>query len=207
MHAVDDCEVDIISISFGFEEHDLDGELWEAIEHAIKNGVHIFAAAANGGANKGRSYPATHPGVFCIYPTDALGNRLDFSPTPLTQGFNFATVGEAVCSTWPIELPQPEANQGGGGPSTAVRSGTSFATPIAACLAAFVLRFAKIHLEPKYLRNLKTHAVMEKVLGSIAEKRDDIHYLMLLPGVKFLFGREKKHEKIREDMKEIIEPS
>jgi len=98
----------------------------------------------NSGANLDRAYPARHDEVICIHSVDANGNRSKFSPTASTSDDNFATIGEAVESTWPLGLCD------GQGQNYLYKSGTSFATPIAVGIAAFLLEYSKLHLSPEY---------------------------------------------------------
>ncbi|KAF5645877.1 uncharacterized protein FTJAE_2307 [Fusarium tjaetaba] len=125
--AANECDADIISLSFGYEDHD---ELIEqALKNAISKGKLIVAAASNNGGLKGRSRPARREGVLCIHATDGKGNSGDMNPSSLERGDNFATLGVSVCfynaqgDLW--------------------KSGTSFATPIAVGFAAAVLEFAR----------------------------------------------------------------
>ncbi|GAM36943.1 hypothetical protein TCE0_022f06439 [Talaromyces pinophilus] len=216
-----DRKVDIISISFGFQQKIFGDALEKAIDYAKENKVHIFAAASNNGGNTGRSWPARYDGVFCIHSTDASGNPSGFNPTELEE-INFATVGEAVESSWPGHLSQsPESleidcedgddTQGGAEtprvPPTEVKSGTSFATPIAASIAAFLLRYAKTHLDPEHVQQLKRHSVMRSVLKCMAgPKRKEFYYLTLRSNPDHLFGKEDP-EDIRRDIITAIKQS
>ncbi|KAH8796747.1 hypothetical protein BGZ57DRAFT_19922 [Hyaloscypha finlandica] len=216
-----DRKVDIISISFGFQQKILGDALEKAIDYAKEKEVHVFAAASNKGGNTGRSWPARYDGVFCIHSTDAYGNPSGFNPTELEE-INFATVGEAVESSWPGHLSQsPESLEIDGEdgddaqdgaetprvPSTEVKSGTSFATPIAASIAAFLLRYAKTHLDPEHVQQLKRHSVMRSVLKCMAgPKRKEFYYLTLSSEPDNLFGKEDP-EDIRRDIITAIKQS
>ena len=88
----------------------------------------IFAAASN----KGRGYPRTFPASFrehviCIHASTGNGANGDINPE-VYPGDSFMTLGIAV-----------ELIEGG---KFAYKSGTSFATPIAAGLAANILHLA-----------------------------------------------------------------
>ena len=126
--AVDDWEVDIISMSFGFPYLQLD--IQKALDDAISKKVLLFAAAANDGANEHIAYPANQPSVFAIFSTDGFGNPSDFNPVFRDDGFSFATLGENVLSN--------HLNN-----TKKTLSGTSIATPIAAATAALVLEFVR----------------------------------------------------------------
>ena len=207
-YAVTTWKVDIISMSFGFPDRDIDNYtmLEEAIQNAHRAHVLLFAAASNSGANLSRAYPARHEEVMCIHSTDANGNRSRFSPTA-KDGNNFATIGEAVESAWPSSLRSSKSN----GSCTAFKSGTSFATPIAASIAAFLLLYARLHLEEKWATMLKRGSGMKAVLRKIAvkggghQKRDGYDYIELSRYSDNLFG--KQEDLIRNEIIDAIKQS
>lgn len=121
-------------MSFGFTS--VEANIHSAISRAYKKKIIVFAAASNGNSES-ISFPASSPHVICISSADGYGNNSIFNP-PLKEGKdNFSVLGEAVESFWPASL--------GHGP-TARKSGTSYATPIAAGIAALVLQFARQNL-------------------------------------------------------------
>ncbi|KAL8349219.1 hypothetical protein RB601_001978 [Gaeumannomyces tritici] len=151
-HAAEIWKVDIVSMSFGLqppvpsEEDDQQAEqaalehynsLVEGIEAAVKGAsstVTMFAAASNGGKNVRRAFPATlSPWVIAVHASDGIGGAGGINP-PLQAGDNFMTLGMGV------EMMRREWNDSGGRLrpkyKSVRRSGTSFATPIAAGLAA-----------------------------------------------------------------------
>ena len=191
---MDDWKVDIISMSFGYPTNQIDGygELEDALLHAHSRDVLVFAAASNSGANLDRAYPARDPHVICVHSTDSDGNRSKFSPTALTRDANIATVGEAVQSAWPVALCDRDANPD----CVQCKSGTSYATPIAVGIVAFLLQYARIHL-PEAADLLKRQSKTKDVLLRIAEKsqhsinRDDYNYIALSLFPDNLFGKDK----------------
>ncbi|CAH0003255.1 unnamed protein product [Clonostachys byssicola] len=192
--AVDEWKVDIISMSFGYPTNQMEGyaQLESAILYAYSKGVLLFAAASNSGANLDRAYPARDPHVFCVHSTDSNGNRSKFSPTPLSQEFNLATIGEAVESAWPVKLCNTETNPR----CVQWKSGTSFATPILVGIAAFLIQYARIHL-PDKAHMLKRQEKMKSVLLKISDKtqqsiaRDGYSYIALNLFADNLFGKSK----------------
>ncbi|OBT94327.2 hypothetical protein VE01_07702 [Pseudogymnoascus verrucosus] len=127
-HAVDIWHVHIISMSFGFDELTLERDcIRSAILHAHYKGTVLFAAARNNGGLKQIAYPASETEVICINSTDGEGNPSSFNPSSKNDK-NFGTVGEAVLSSWPHSGKKR-------------MTGTSFATPIAAGIAAFTMDF------------------------------------------------------------------
>ena len=173
-------------MSFGFPDRNIDSysSLEKSIEKAHTSGRLLFAAASNSGANLERAYPARQEEVICVHSTNSNGNRSDFSPTAM-RGHNFATIGEAVGSAWPPSLTEEGAGD-------VYKSGTSFATPIAASIGAFLLQFARLHFTAEEAQELKKSSRMKAVLGAIAKKdlRDGYEYIELsLFGDNF-FGKE-----------------
>ncbi|PHH80893.1 hypothetical protein CDD80_5813 [Ophiocordyceps camponoti-rufipedis] len=203
--AVDEWDVDIISMSFGYPTNQIEGygKLNEAILHAYSRNVLMFAAASNDGANRDRAYPAQNRNVICVHSTDSDGNRSKFSPTAHKDDRNIATIGEAVQSAWPVVFCDEDTNP----EYVQTKSGTSFATPILAGIAAFLLQYARIHL-PEQARLLRQQSTMKEVLVKIAEKtqssmsRDGYHYVALNMFADNLFGKGKEFVDVM--LKEIL---
>ncbi|OTA01477.1 hypothetical protein A9Z42_0018300 [Trichoderma parareesei] len=176
-HAVDEWKVDIISLSFGWPSIDFDGydALDDAIAKADANKVLLFAAASNSGGRLPRAYPASSSHVICVHSTDTMGNASNFSPTAQPYSLNLATVAlkKYVSS----------------------RSGTSYATPIMAGIAAFLLQYARLHL-PEQASRLQKKENMEALLRRCAERgsnytpRDNYFYVALSLDRQTLFGRD-----------------
>jgi hypothetical protein len=172
-YAATQWKVDIITMSFGFPNR------IPAIEAAIHDAdCLIFAAAANHGGNHDRAYPAKHDSVICIHSTNGRGRRSDFNPPPLRQSDNFSIVGEAINSAWPGE---DEFKR---------KSGTSFATPVAAGLAAFVLEYGAQNLQDEQdkLQRLRTPEGMKDVFRLMTAEVDGYQYIRPWE----LFDRKKK---------------
>ncbi|SPN99566.1 uncharacterized protein DNG_02418 [Cephalotrichum gorgonifer] len=192
-HSVEAWNVDIISMSFGWPSSDFDGydSLVDAIDNAYGKKVLMFAAAANSGARLGRAYPASSPHVVCVHSTNTDGDASRFSPTAEPNAINIATVGESVESAWPTLLchdDQPDPKR--------TRSGTSYATPIIAGIAAFLLQYARLHLPENAAAMLKRKDRMEALLRRCAERgpnyspRDGYFYVELSLHGHNLFGQE-----------------
>jgi hypothetical protein len=142
-HAVTKWDVDIISLSFGMDTED------ENIKQAILRAVRppqintrariVFAAASNGGPIERRAFPASMSDVICVSASDGHGaNARLLSPDPDDHDDdNFITLGAYVRYP-PLVVSKAQATQ-----QHTYKSGTSFATPIAAGLAANVLEFAR----------------------------------------------------------------
>lgn len=125
-------EVDIISMSFGFEYDHY--EITQAIRKAKSRNIIMFAAAGNKGYSSKIAFPAKSSDVISIYSADGHGSPSAFNPELSQVGENFSVLGEGVESSWPLSLQEG---------STKRSSGTSVATAIAAGLAALLLDFLR----------------------------------------------------------------
>ncbi|KAG5925766.1 hypothetical protein E4U42_003954 [Claviceps africana] len=195
-HAVDEWKVDIVSLSFGFPDCTIDGykELESAIQYAYSHDVLMFAAASNSGGTQRIAFPARDQNVICIYATDTQGNRCDFSPSAEKHNINLATVGYGVESAWPVS----QCDVGKNPSCLTVRNGTSFAAPIAAGIAAFLLLYVRLHLPQQAARSTKQQK-MKRLLRELAKKdgdeitRDGYHFIDLSLCSDSLFGKEKHY--------------
>jgi len=139
--AAEDNDVDIISMSFGFDrEMPVGGRL--VISNAISDALRardqrilFFAAAANEGGNQPEMFPANHPHVISIRGTDDKGWLQRFNPPKGFTGLNcFMTLGQDV----------PGAGLSRDGGIEVFKSGTSVSTPIAAGIAGILLSYARL---------------------------------------------------------------
>ncbi|KAI1174995.1 peptidase S8/S53 domain-containing protein [Nemania sp. FL0916] len=130
--------VDIINMSFGWEESDLPGTetaasgVSGAIEFAEKHGVLLFAAATNYGLTQINDvfYPARDPRVVSVDAEDGLGNPAPFALRSVAGGggpIRYCAPGLSVNS--PV--------------SAEPMCGSSFACPVAAGVAGLVLEFVR----------------------------------------------------------------
>ncbi|GJN85885.1 hypothetical protein PLIIFM63780_009459 [Purpureocillium lilacinum] len=141
-HAIETWDVDIISMSFAFEQEEV--AIKEALYHAkskvSQKNVLMFAAASNNRSLRVEpiGYPArAMDRVICVNSSTVDMKRSSFSPKGIPGQPNLSVVGENVDAAWPVS---------GAGETQMSRrrmSGTSCATPIVAGIAAMILDFAK----------------------------------------------------------------
>ncbi|KAE9961836.1 hypothetical protein EG328_001518 [Venturia inaequalis] len=148
-------QVDIISMSFGLARYS------EAVHRSIKraesNNIVFFAAAANSGNTTPVAFPAREKEVLGIFASDGFGKPLAFNPPPQVRQNYLMILGANVEAAWP----------GGGRRS---QSGTSVATPIAACVAAFLYEYNANQLG---MTGLQCYRGVERVLSEMAQSRPD----------------------------------
>jgi len=120
-------------MSLGFEKSD--ERIRQAVKTATAADIIIFAAASNSGSqfpHKRVAFPARLSGhVFSIRSATAQRKLADASPVPRAGEDNFAVLGEAITAAYV------------GNKDSAYFSGSSFATPVAAGIAALILEFSK----------------------------------------------------------------
>ncbi|KAM0412751.1 hypothetical protein ACHAPD_007797 [Fusarium lateritium] len=167
-YSVEHWDVQVISMSWGFRrEHEC---ISDAIRLAHSKDKIMFAAASNEGANLPArvTFPASMQEVICVNSCDGYGNSSDFNPPPREGVFNFSTLGEAVIAKKSTLEPKR-------------LTGTSFATPTAAAIAASILEFViqkqvlKEHKELK--RHVATKDGMMKLLVAMSEPVSGFMYL------------------------------
>lgn len=123
--------VDIINMSFGWP-YNHDG-VRKAIDFARQNGVHMFASTSNDGLLGPPNdilYPARSDSVVGVDAADGHGEHARYAPSSSSQhsrGSRFSAPGLGISS------PNTERTW----------SGSSFACPIAAGVAALILEFAR----------------------------------------------------------------
>lgn len=178
--------VNIINMSFGFS-YRLRGPLKSALKKAAREHILVFAAMSNSGNNNpyGAAWPASDSGLTIgIHSCQEAGKRSSsFSPPPVASSHNFMVVGEQVLTHWP-------ETKGGG---FRLDEGTSFATPVAASMAALILAFERQHLCKKNreeaeemvdLDELRELHGMGRVLRHISvPDRETGHYSYIYPSL------------------------
>ena len=177
-YAANELRVDIITMSFGLDREN--GQIQAAIRNAFFKNILMFAAASNSGGNLEVKYPARKDEVICVYATDGSGNAFKKNPNNLTSSsLHFATLGVGVKSSWPKSLHNPPLQIGEA--SERRQTGTSFATPILAGIAACIIEFAIVqNLSDELLEVLKSRQGMQKTLLKLMVDdtlRSGLHYI------------------------------
>jgi len=126
------------------------------------------------GGNSRLGFPACLDDVICIGSTDGKGNKSSFTPGPYPEKkySYYSTLGEGVESSWPRHLNKDKGVER--------KSGTSYATPIAAGIAATILHF--MHQSPnpdKYLLSrLCSKRGMQMAIRQMIVERDGFDYIV-----------------------------
>ncbi|PVH76523.1 subtilisin-like protein [Cadophora sp. DSE1049] len=188
-------------MSFGLDKEN--AEVQTAIRNAFFKNILMFAAASNSGGNLEVKYPARKDEVICVYATDGSGNAFTKNPNNLTSSsFHFATLGVGVKSSWPRKLHDPPLKVGEA--SERRQTGTSFATPIVAGIAACIIEFAIVQNVPdELLTVLKTRQAMQKTLLKLMvddTPRSGLHYIHPWK----MFANDRSEESIVYAMKDIL---
>ncbi|KAH8600194.1 peptidase S8/S53 domain-containing protein, partial [Bisporella sp. PMI_857] len=169
-HAAKQWDVDIISLSLGIDS--LDSEIDEAIDEVTgptdgSKPKIIFAAASNNrGGNSTRAYPASRRGVICIHASDGNGGRNDqLNPSVKTHDGNFTTLGIGIPFKWDDK--------------DVLKSGTSFATPIAAGIAANMMEYTRhnIKLSARNMEDFYSPKGMVDLFQLLRQKKGDYGYI------------------------------
>lgn len=176
-----DNEVDVISMSFDWA--DKQEKLDEQIDLARRKGILLFAAASNDGnlAPESEIYPASKHAVFCVYSRSGLGARSAFNPWSPKHGKSFMFPGEDVTILDADHKPIKGVQRWSEG-DIERRTGTAYATPIAAGTAAMLLDLARQELTELQVlreveRRLKKVEGMSAVLMAMSgEPRDGEYY-------------------------------
>lgn len=160
--------VDVISISWGLDR-DVPS-VATALTMAQNKNVIILASASNVGLNRPVTFPARHPNVFCVGSADATGTRSNFSPVARDME-KFSAVGEAV-----LGATVPWRNN-----ASLVRrkDGTSTATAVATGIAALLLLYTRLFLEPE--NDASKYANMRKLFLFISQDSKGEPYRFLAP--------------------------
>lgn len=134
-------------------------DIRKAIEKA--SSTVFFGAAANHGGHAPRAFPAADPNVLCINASDGNGNDARINPNPVKGDFNFMTLGLA------IDFGDLRG------------SGTSYAAPIAAGLAAHIIYVADclLLLTDMARSCLRSRRGMRAMFELISVERDDHRFV------------------------------
>jgi hypothetical protein len=183
-------EVDIISMSFGWESEQ--EEVDKQIDLARSKGILLFAAASNDGDLGTGSYPASKHSVYCVYSCSGFGAKSTFNPRSSKPEKSFMFPGEDITILGANHKPT-KGVQGGEG-VVERRTGTSYATPIAAGTAAMLLDLARQEVtKPQVLgdveRRLKKVEGMSDVLLAMSGEPRDGGYYHVRPWI--LLGKSK----------------
>jgi hypothetical protein len=197
-HAIDEWKIDVIVMSFGFEqEQDSDSEadsIIEAIRYASRKGITMFAAASNDGNNRpdGVAWPARAMEVICVHSGTGFGDKSYFTPLPYDNQ-RVMVLGDHVESAWPVRMNEPTNRR--------FMSGTSCAAPIAAGIAAIVLDYARKFLDEEEWLRLRRVDCMRRIFEKMRSERL-LEYWWIQPWG--FFGQDNSSEWIESEIRKSI---
>lgn len=184
----------MISLSFGFSKTGTPDKIQKEIEKCLNDGIIVFASASNDGGNRPRTYPGNYDRVLCIHSATGVGDASTFNPTPEdTKKDNFSTVGECVKSYWPLkDQDAPDAAS----KKYKYMSGTSFATPVAVSIAAFMVGYIQKEM-PDYAWNVEPLSPegMRTIFRMMSSQRTEYDWI----SPEWFFNRYNEG-KIKEDL-------
>ncbi|KAM0345647.1 hypothetical protein ACHAPU_006301 [Fusarium lateritium] len=183
--AVEECEADIISMSFGFQEEI--PEISQAILEANlkrQNRILFFAAASNSGGNHKEMFPANHDSVISIRSTNSNGAFSDTNPPTDPHGpAVYGTLGQDVPSAWLFNVDGELS-----------KSGSSVATAVAAGIAAMVLAFADAGFQSPDVQlhpNVKRLWTRRRMMAMFAKMSEDMgNRCFFISPIKFFSERD-----------------
>lgn len=159
-------------MSFGFE--DKNDKVQQAINEAMKRKRPpiFFAGASNGGFNNIPLYPAIHPDVIAMHSLDGNGNDSGgLNPAADPNLGTFGTLGIGIPLVWEGR--------------SVVKSGCSYASPIAAAIAANCLQW------------------LDWVKGQEMLAQGDYLRLRTVEGMRYMFKKQAKGRKTAGSIKYV----
>jgi hypothetical protein len=161
------------------------------IKTLVGNGKLVFAAASNAGGYGQRPWPAKDPGVFCIHACNEYNHvNEDMNIKPLVGPDNFVVYGCDMESYWKENYRSI--------------SGTSFATPVAAAIAANVVCFARRWLPQEVAESFLRYTTMRILFRRhmTNDDRDGVYH-NLMPWNKGLWDGQSSIEELKVKLEDI----
>lgn len=168
----------MLSLSVGFDadktSEDFIIEMRDEIDECLNGGIMVFASASNESVDGVRTYPARYSRVICVHSANYQGKGSDFNPPPEDE-YNFSAIGENIRPIWPSKTPK----QGSG---MNYRRGTSYATPVAVSIAAFMIGYIQTHW-PKKNWTVKPWSPdgIKRMFKEFSVKRGEYHFISPKP--------------------------
>ncbi|EFY97967.1 Peptidase S8, subtilisin, Ser-active site protein [Metarhizium robertsii ARSEF 23] len=186
---------DIINLSFSLGTLPII-DVQKEINNLVDNKKLVFAAASTNAAKwASRAWPARERGVFAIHASDETGETCaGINPDPLSEDDNFLAFGLEVDSFWDGRYQRI--------------SGTSFATPVAAAIAADMIELARRIPESNFGEDITRYRVMRNLfLKYMSENKVPGNFHRLVPWTEKLWdwnGPVETQEKFKYALRDVI---
>lgn len=183
-----EADADIINLSFGLDDS-ARSMLLPRIQRLSDRRKLIFAAASNSGGDGRRAYPAWEFGVFAIHATRAGGSSPEnLNPPQDAAPDYFGTLGCNIPSRWNRK--------------DVLITGTSFAAPIAAAIAANILAFVRRAPPSDQPLYFFRYSGMKRILTHLSSRVDRHDYIR--PWKDGMFNHEQNDIEHMQRMLELM---
>lgn len=164
----------MITFSFGFSDSKPLIRVKDELDECLKNNIMIFASASNDAGRGPRTYPAEFDRVLCAYSATCEGGKSNINPLRGRRKIShqFMFVGEHVRPLWGLKKADRDKHPMG------YKSGTSYATPVAVSIAAFMLGYIEMYMSDiSWEVKPQSPEGIEQIFKCISEESNGYHFV------------------------------